>query len=391
MRNLITFILFLSISTFYLKAQTPLIDASLGKGIQVTASDSSMQTCIKASYIMVYEGDVFLDDTPDWNHNAFFQTLRLDFSGWALNPKFSYQIQLGLAPAEASGIFSADRPNQNSRFILDAYLKWQFHKNHALFIGQKRSPGSRELITSLFKIGLTNRSLLHLRMNLDRDMGIQLASKWGEKVVLKSVLEITKGDGRNILSNNFGGLQYVARLDLLPLGDFKGDFSMTDFNKSSKPKIALGTVVAFNHNTVRSRSVIGNFVVDSTGNFINADILSVFADFILKYQGFTFLGEYVYKTNTKDNVEAIGRFGTGSAINMHLSYLLGQRTELHLRYNPILPDANSSLAEEIAYTLGMSHYIKEHTFKIVGETAFVTYKGIDDLRFIPRLSMQCLF
>jgi len=375
-----TLLLFFSFQN--LQAQKPDVKLSLGKGLTVTAADSTVQVNIKGSFRTLYQGNTLLNNESDWSHNMIFQTVRLNMQGWAFNPKIRYQVQFGFAPAESVG----NEGNPGSSDILDAYLQWNFHPNMGVSFGQKRSPGSREFLTSLFSIGLTNRSLLHLNMNADRDMGIQFHSRFGsEKLIIKSMLEVSKGEGRNVLINNIGGLKYSARLDLLPLGDFKDDFSFCDFNQYEKPKLALGVALAYNQNASRSRGQIGEF----TG--ITTDLISVFGDFLFKYQGFTLLGEFVNKQSPSldDNEENI--FGTGNSLNLHAGYVLGKKSELHLRYTLLDPDDTSSLIEQTVYTTGWVYYFHKHSFKVVSELSLIDQEGNDDLNLSPSILLQLIF
>ncbi len=379
------FLFFILLSFFCiqnLQAQKPDVDLTLGKGLSITAADSTVKVNIKGSFRTLYQGSGILNTEDSWSHNMLFQTVRINMQGWALNPKIRYQVQFGFAPVESAG----NPTNPGSSTILDAYLHWDFHPNMGVSFGQKRSPGSREFLVSLFSVGLTNRSLLHLRMNADRDVGVQFHSRFGnEKLLFKSMAEISKGEGRNILTNNSGGLKYSLRLDLLPLGDFRDDFSFCDFKGYEKPKLALGVAFTYNQNATRSRGQIGEFTATNT------DLMSLFADFLFKYQGFTLLGEFVNKQspNLEDGQE--NRFGTGNSLNLHAGYLLGKQSELHLRYTLISPDETSSLIEENVYTAGWVYYFKNHAFKVVNELSLIQEEGRDDLILSPGVLLQLIF
>ena len=146
---------------------------------------------------------------------------RLKFDGYAFSPKLIYKVELGLSNRDISG---ANPYNRNTpRYILDAVLKWKFHKDFELWAGQTKLPGNIERVVSSANLQLIDRSLLNSKFNIDRDMGIQLRhqSKLGGSWISREKLSLSQGEGRNITEGNLGGLQYTARLELLPFGKFE--------------------------------------------------------------------------------------------------------------------------------------------------------------------------
>ena len=145
---------------------------------------------------------------------------RLKFDGFAFSPKLKYKVELGLSNRDQSGAsqFTSNAP----RYILDAVLKWNFAKNFVLWFGQTKLPGNRERVISSANMQQVDRSLLNSRFNIDRDIGFQLRHKFNltDTFLVKEILSIAQGEGRNITTGNLGGYQYTTRVELFPFGDF---------------------------------------------------------------------------------------------------------------------------------------------------------------------------
>ena len=123
--------------------------------------------------------------------------------------------------------------------------RWgEFAKKWELWVGQTKLPGNRERVISSANLQFVDRSLVNSRFNIDRDAGIQLRGKipMGEKAYIAPSFAITMGEGRNITSNNQGGYDYTAHLDIVPLGKFakKGDYVTADLAREQTPKISFG-------------------------------------------------------------------------------------------------------------------------------------------------------
>ena len=108
----------------------------------------------------------------DQETSMLVRRARLKFSGFAFSPKLQYKIELGLSNRDISGasVYTSNAP----RYILDAVLKWNFHENFVLWVGQTKLPGNRERVVSSANMQLVDRSLLNSRFSIDRDMGVQL-------------------------------------------------------------------------------------------------------------------------------------------------------------------------------------------------------------------------
>ena len=314
----------------------------------------------------------------DQETSMLVRRARLKFSGFAFSPKLKYKIELGLSNRDISGAsaYTSNAP----RYILDAVLKWNFHENFVLWVGQTKLPGNRERVISSANMQLVDRSLLNSRFNIDRDMGIQLRHHFNasENFVVKEAFSIAQGEGRNVTTGNLGGLQYTTRIELLPFGDFtsKGDYSGGDLKREESLKWAFAASFDLNNNAVKNRSNQGSYMTNDTG-FYQTNITTLFVDTMLKYKGFSFMGEYAYRdaadplAKNSDNSLTGDKVLTGKSLNLMSGYLFKNNWEVSGRYTNVTYDKFLSKGAENQYTIGFSKYISGHKLKIQSDVSYL--------------------
>ncbi|CAM1334514.1 porin [Tenacibaculum aestuariivivum] len=311
---------------------------------------------------------------------------RLKFKGFAYSPKLKYKLELGLTNNDIGG--TSEFTNNAPRYILDAIVKWNFHENFELWIGQTKLPGNRERIVSSGNLQMVDRSLLNKSFNIDRDMGLQLKHHFNisNSFIIREALSIAQGEGRNVTTGNLGGYQYTARIEFLPFGNFKskGDYKGADLKKEATPKLAIGTSYDFNNNAVKNRSNQGSYMKNDIG-FYETNISTIFVDAMFKYKGFSFMGEYAYR-NAKDPIakNSDGSLATdkdgnltnqivqvGSGLNLQTGYLLSKKWEISSRYTNISLDKITNKNAKNQYTLGLSKYISGHKLKVQTDVSYI--------------------
>jgi phosphate-selective porin OprO and OprP len=350
-----------------------------GKGIQVVAIDSSFAMKFGARFQSLYVGE-YNYETENYNDGFLIRRFRLKFDGFAYHPSLVYKIELGFSNRDHGGGDIAEA-GFSPRIILDAVLKWNFHKNWSVWFGQTKLPGNRERVISSQKLQFVDRSLLNSKFNIDRDIGIQLRhkNKIGAKGVMKQMFSVSIGEGRDIIVPNIGGYDYTARLEYLPFGEFesKGDYFSSDLKRESIPKLAFGVSYDLNKGASRQRGQLGRFMVNGDGTIVTNDLSTVFVDAIFKYNGFSFLGEYANKVGAddvfavKDDLSTI-KYLTGKGLNLQAGYLFKNNFEIATRYTKVTPDKLdfSGLGEEEQYTLGFSKYIVGHSLKVQTDVVY---------------------
>jgi len=379
-------IVFLSINT---QAQE-ISDTSFGKGlVNFVAKDSTFSVKfaprfqVRSMSSWDYNGDIY--ESPE--HNFIVRRARLKFDGFAYNKNLIYKIELGLSNRDISG---ANAFNRNTpRYILDAVIKWKFAKNWEFWAGQTKLPGNVERVVSSGNLQLIDRSLLNSRFNIDRDLGIQIRHKsnLGGTFLTREKFSISQGEGRNVTEGNEGGLQYTARLELLPFGAFKskGDYSQSDLKREEKPKLMLGFTYNFNEEAVRERGFAGDYMVRSDETIYGTDQTTIFVDAMYKFNGFSFMGEYAKRTadneiaTETDGVTPTGDIVlTGNALNLQAGYLFKNNYEVAGRFTTVDYESVTNKLPTKQYTLGFNKFVVGHKLKIQSDISYTTLDGDAD-------------
>ena len=395
-KGLIKLTLFFLLSVFYAQSQN-LKEKGFGKGmVNYIAKDSSWSVKfapriqILSSTNWKYEDNEF--DTA--NTNFLIRRARLKFSGFVLSSKLKYKVELGLSNRDIAGasIYTGNAP----RIILDAVVKWNFYKNFVLWAGQTKLPGNRERVISSANLQLVDRSLLNSSFNIDRDLGIQLRHHINitDKFIVREIISISQGEGRNVVTGNIGGYQYTGRIEFLPFGKFKnkGDYIGSSLERESRPKLAVGISYDFNNNAVRNKSNRGSYMVNDIG-FFETNINTLFVDAILKHKGFSFMAEYSNR-NAEDPI-AKNSGGTetgivvpeGYGINLQAGYLFSKNWEITGRFSTIGMKENDVSNQ---YTLGISKYIIGQKLKIQSDISYLTIADITN-ELLFRLQLEVHF
>ena len=322
---------------------------------------------------------------------------RLKFDGFAYSPKLIYKIELGLSNRDISGVsqFTSNTP----RYILDAVVKYNFYKNFVLWFGQTKLPGNIERVISSGDLMQVDRSLLNARFNIDRDIGFQLRHHFYlyDKFLVREIVAISQGEGRNITTGNLGGHQYTTRLEILPFGEFlgRGDYKGSDQNREESPKLMVAATYDSNQNAVRTRSNRGAYMFNDIG-FFETDIHTLFIDTMFKYSGLSFMAEYAHRTaadpiaKNSDGTFTGEQVQVGDGINLQTGYLFKNNWEISGRFT------NITLDEEITeqnpqsqYTLGLSKYIVGHKLKVQTDLSYLSEEdGQDVLMYRLQLDLH---
>ena len=362
-------------------------DTSFGKGlVNFVAKDSTFSVKfaprfqVRSMSSWDHNGDIY--ESPE--HNFIVRRARLKFDGFAYNKNLIYKIELGLSNRDVSG---ANAFNRNTpRYILDAIIKWKFAKNWEFWAGQTKLPGNVERVVSSGNLQLIDRSLLNSRFNIDRDLGIQIRHKsnLGGTFLTREKFSISQGEGRNVTEGNEGGLQYTARLELLPFGAFKskGDYSQSDLKREEKPKLMLGFTYNFNEEAVRERGFAGDYMVRSDETIYGTDQTTIFIDAMYKFNGFSFMGEYAKRTadneiaTETDGVTPTGDIVlTGNALNLQAGYLFKNNYEVAGRFTTVDYESVTSKLPTKQYTLGFNKFVVGHKLKIQSDISYTTLDG----------------
>lgn len=374
-----------------------------GKGLyNVVAKDSSysMKFAIRMQSLFIGDWNVNEDDGISAGNSQFLiRRARLKFGGFAYSPKLVYKVELGLSNRDISGASTHTR--DAPRVILDAVVKWNFYKNFTLWAGQTKLPGNRERVVSSANLQFVDRSLLNSNFNIDRDMGAQLRHHFtvGKNFLIREMVSVSQGEGRNVTDVNLGGYQYTGRIEFLPFGKFasKGDYVGSDIKREPKPKLSVAATYDHHDRAVKTRSNLGTYMENDLG-FFQTDITTIFVDADFKYQGFSFMGEYANRT--AENAIAVNSDGTatgdvvrvGSAYNAQAGYLLKKNWEVSGRYTLIDFDRDiTGREDQTQYTLGLSKYFKGHKLKVQSDISYLDTQNSADSDLMYRLQIDLHF
>ena len=346
-----------------------------GSGIQFKNKDNSFYLKFRTRIQPRWE----IEYVPDKNllmNRAFVKRARLKFDGHFINSNLRYKIEYDVVGG----------------YVRDAMIKYRMG-NFDLWFGQGKLPGNRERVVSSGYLQLVDRSIYNKYFTLDRDVGIQLHHQFSiGNVVVRDQYAITSGDG--ILDNQMSkGFAFTGKLEVLPFGKFtgKGDYKLADLIREKTPKLAIAGYGSFNKSAYKDRGQIG-INLNS-----NADLLVLGVDLLFKYRGYSFLFEtgqrqvtsgsaLVY--NTSDVL--IGTFYTGWGMNAQTGYVFKNMWEVSVRYANTTPDDNPINPEITDYTIGLSKYIVNHSFKIQADFTLRQIQHVSD-QVIGRFQVEYQF
>ena len=356
---------------FGIKAQDE-TSSTWGKRLSFVASDSTFAFKFGFRFQTLYDGRYNLD-TDVYQDALLVRRTRLKFDGWAIDPKIVYKLELAVSNRDQRSGHN-DESGNTANIVLDAVVKWNFAENWNVWWGQTKLPGNRERVISSQNLQFVDRSLVNARFNLDRDVGIQFRHKSaGDK--FRQILAISLGQGRNVIDRNpENGYQITGRFEFLPMGSFtgKGDYIGSDIKREPTPKLSIGISGDLNKNAVRSRGNLGDFVVDTEGEYLSSDLNSLIVDMMFKYKGFSSMSEYIKRTagNNKAN------FGTGSGFVLQAGYLFPSNWEIAGRFTTIdAENIHLVFNDQKEYTLGLSRYISGHDLKFQSDISYQTFPG----------------
>ena len=423
----ITFLLlYFTFLNFYSSQDLILGDYVPGNGIVLASTDNNYKVVLRGysqslfeSRTISYDSSTIVDNN---RYNRFrARRIRLRLSGNQLYPGFSYRLQLNLAESEADDGFL-------SNILWDAWLGYNINKTNKIIIGQKGTPTDNiEVQMASNTLQLPERSRLTGAFSSIREIGVFYDNRFkvGNKAVIKSMFNITTGDGYayNFNSRDYGGLKYGGRINILPFGLFRnfGQFRQVDMVRELNPKLLIGFSGSFNNGMSSRRGRRnGDFLfyniagVDTSYRLPN--YLKVGGDLLFKYRGFSLLAEYVntkafvandithrndrYGNDPSQITSSFGAFNEdefltvssdeyvkrqlilGSGFNIQAGYLFKSLFSIDGRFTKLNPNEFSFMNNATYYNrqhyyeIGLSKYFsKNYSFKVQA-----SYRFIDDAK-----------
>ncbi len=182
---------------------------------------------------------------PIFAINGLTRRARLKFDGFAVSPRLTYKIELGLSNRDTRFSSDAALVGGNARIVMDAVLKYKLLKSTTLWFGQTKLPGNRERVVSSQKLQFVDRSLVNSRFNIDRDFGVQLHQhkfKLGEAILIFRRLSL--GEGRNMIVTIHWRISLYWQSRIFTNGSFssKGTTFPRIYPGEEMPKLSIGLV-----------------------------------------------------------------------------------------------------------------------------------------------------
>jgi hypothetical protein len=310
--------------------------------------------------------------------------LRLRFDGYVGDPRFLYAIQLSFAPGDVGEV----REGENVNIIRDAVLFYRPNKNWNIGFGQTKLPGNRQRVNSSGALQLTDRTINNARFTIDRDFGLQVhnLNEYADKFSYNFKGAVSMGEGRNSTEEPDNGLAYTGKVELFPLGAFTrdGTYFEGDLVREATPKLLFSGVYQFNNKARRTQGQLGNDL------FEKRDMQSILLDAMFKYDGWSFQTAYMQRiandpvTVNPDDATDVEYVFTGNGFDYQLSYIFPSNYEIIGRFSTqnVNDDIQALAPDTNQYSIGLTKYIWEHSFKAQAELT------LDDQQFFDGSSRQ---
>jgi len=343
---------------------------SYGKGLGVTTPDSLFQFNIR--FRMQNRVSYIDEENEDNRYEAQIRRLRLRFDGYVGSPKFLYAIQLSFAPGDVGVI----EDGENINIIRDAAFFYRPNKNWNLIFGQTKLPGNRQRVNSSGALQLTDRTINNARFTIDRDFGFQAyyLHEYKDKFSYNFKTAISTGEGRNWTKTSDDGVALTGKVELFPFGSFKRDgiYFEGDILREEKPKLMLSGAFQQNNRAVRTQGQLGNEL------FAPRTLRSLFFDALLKYNGWSLMSAYMKRdakdlvTYDPDDITNFNYVFAGDGMDYQLSYVFPSNYEIIGRFSTqnVDEEIKAYTPDSKQYSLGLTRYLWEHTFKLQAEMTY---------------------
>lgn len=351
---------------------------SFGKGIGMTSPDSLYQLNIR--FRMQNRVTYIENDGENSSYEGQIRRLRLRLDGYVGNPKLLYAIQLSFAPGDVGEI----KEGENINIIRDAVIFYRPNKNWNISFGQTKLPGNRQRVNSSGGLQLTDRSINNAKFTIDRDFGFQVhnLNEFKDKFSYNFKSAISTGEGRNVTGKSDDGVAITGKVELFPFGAFAkdGTYFEGDIVREKKPKLMVSGAFQQNNQAKRTQGQLGNDL------FEQRTMKSVLIDGMFKYRGWAAMASYMSRATTKnavtfnpENLTESNFVYIGDGFDYQLSYMTRKNYEFIGRYSTqkVGEDIKALAPNSRQYSLGMTKYIWEHTFKLQTELTFDTLDYVD--------------
>ncbi len=351
---------------------------SFGKGIGITSPDSLFQMNIR--FRMQNRVSYIENDGENGAYDGQVRRLRLRFDGYVGNPKFLYAVQLSFAPGDVGEV----KDGENINIIRDAVIFYRPNRHWNISFGQTKLPGNRQRVNSSGGLQLTDRTINNAKFTIDRDFGFQIhdMNEFKDKFSYNIKTALSSGEGRNQTGKADGGIAVTGKVELMPFGAFTkdGTYFEGDVIREKKPKLLLSGAFHQNNQAQRTQGQLGNDLFESR------TMKSVLLDAMFKYNGWAAMMSYMSRTTNDnaltfnpDDITESNYVFVGNGFDYQASYNTKSNYEFIARYSiqNVGKDIEALTPNTREYSVGLTKYIWEHTFKLQAELNYDTLKYFD--------------
>lgn len=351
----------------------------MGEGIKFSAPDKSYMMRLRGYTQFSYQ-TYSHTDAEKINSRWRMRRIRARLYGYAHQNKIRYRF--GIDMVRGSEI---DVEGDGNDMLMDASITYRPLGNSRLSItfGQRSAQtDNRENIMNTYSLQFSERSRLAAAFGTIREVGVTVRTshRLGKYGYIRPAFVITDGDGSFTYGKRHGGLKYGMRVNYLPFGLFRvgGEFSLNDMIYEPTHKLSIGATYSYNDGTSDRRGGrdTGKILYQNkNGDITLPDFARMNLDFLYKYRGWNFLGEFTKtwayvpsdittrvrrdgstsqkflidgKQNVKDYIR--NRMILGSAFNIQGGYTFRNYWTVNARYTQILPDKYSFLNNTLYYS-----------------------------------------
>jgi hypothetical protein len=364
-----------------------------GKGVDVKSNDGNFTLNLRLKTQLLYELHDPSPSSMPVRENFVVRRMRVAFQGNVFSKDIKYKLELTVAGQELSraepklvgmGQPLIDRDGVGQVPLMDAYFDFTWLRDMNIRVGQSKINFGRERVLSDNEMIVVDRSLEDAEFNFDRDMGIDLRSTdlFGINL-LHYTLGVFMAEERNASFTSLGtgdvGLLYLARLELVPFGNFEE--TPVDF-QHGPAKLSIGAAYSFLQTDASSpyaRQSLGRTLGALTDPaLVDYNVNNFTADFLFKGAGLSLMGAFHWREAAKlPKTAGLPRDGIGAVIQG--GFLISQSLPLEIAasYGAIRASdiKKSSLPESNEVTGGLNYYpFNMHALKLQAEYAHIWYQ-----------------
>lgn len=361
------FFLLIAVTSLTIYPQSPeepiRITVSPEKGVHFESADGFMEFRVGFRLQQQIALTQIVSESDALKGEYLIRRERALFRGFLFHNKLDYFVQLGMDRGRVS--------------LLNAEYRWKPDSYTQISFGQFFPPTFRQFQTISQNLQMVDRSNVVRFFFTDYDLGIRVRRTLpvAENFQFKIAGALTHGEGKN-LATAPGGWAYMGRFEVLPLGAFKkgGDYFESDLEREETPKISFGAGFYLNHDAYTKYG-------DPVWDGLEDDILDTYADVIFKYNGFSFLAEYIHREVDNemllmDNEMYSSQKISGDGLYAQSGKFIDEHIELTARFSYLNPDdvhhtELGKFTNQSKYSVGFNYFFIGHHLKLQSQLGYV--------------------